>query len=301
MSEPPEERPELAYWKIAIAKLPTDEMRDVAWEFLLRNFAENPRAADTFSAMIMIMQANALYMLSMPEAIYSKALVPLHAATDDFLDDLRIEIVRQRQIGKEIADGIDAVKRGIETAQGATEQLEAAVTTGWRNVNSKELTEKIHAEFEDALYRPLRARCRELEAYTAAAKDASETVEQSIEKFRQIHFGGILLVMVLTTILVIGGAFAYGWKKLSAHYQETLAQALAKVPVTAEKNSEAFRRLNELNATIRVSSVRDSMGRGVSGRYMIVLENAEGLSVAKENKQAAIYFDATRKALTPSK
>ncbi|HEY5705877.1 MAG TPA: hypothetical protein VIS96_09920 [Terrimicrobiaceae bacterium] len=46
------------YWKAAISCLPSQEMRDAAWEFFVRHLAQNPKMADTFSGVILVMQAN---------------------------------------------------------------------------------------------------------------------------------------------------------------------------------------------------------------------------------------------------
>ena len=56
------------YWKAAISCLPTQETRDAAWEFFVRHFSQNPKMADTLSGLILVMQANGLYMLEGTEA-----------------------------------------------------------------------------------------------------------------------------------------------------------------------------------------------------------------------------------------
>ena len=63
------------YWKAAISCLPTQEMRDAAWEFFVRHFAQNPKMADTFSGVILVMQANGLYMLEAPKISRSKSSI----------------------------------------------------------------------------------------------------------------------------------------------------------------------------------------------------------------------------------
>ena len=71
------EQDEWPYWKAAISCLPTQEMRDAAWEFFVRHLAQNPKMADTFSGVILVMQANGLYMLKVPKLVHDEALVPL--------------------------------------------------------------------------------------------------------------------------------------------------------------------------------------------------------------------------------
>jgi hypothetical protein len=57
------------YWKAAISCLPTPETRDAAWEFFVRHFSQNPKMADTLSGLILVMQANGLYMLEAPRVV----------------------------------------------------------------------------------------------------------------------------------------------------------------------------------------------------------------------------------------
>ena len=45
-------------------------MRDAAWEFFVRHLAQNPKMADTFSGVILVMQANGLYMLKVPSGVF---------------------------------------------------------------------------------------------------------------------------------------------------------------------------------------------------------------------------------------
>ena len=65
------------YWKAAISRLPTQEMRDAAWEFFVRHFSQNPKMADTLSGLILVMQANGLYMLKAPKIVHDQAIDPL--------------------------------------------------------------------------------------------------------------------------------------------------------------------------------------------------------------------------------
>jgi hypothetical protein len=76
------------YWKAAISRLPTQEMRDAAWEFFVRHFSQNPKMADTLSGLILVMQANGLYMLDAPKIIHEQAIDPLNGALTRFHEEL---------------------------------------------------------------------------------------------------------------------------------------------------------------------------------------------------------------------
>jgi hypothetical protein len=74
---PMNEQDEWPYWKAAISCLPSQEMRDAAWEFFVRHLAQNPKMADSFSGVILVTQANGLYMLKVPKLVHDEALLPL--------------------------------------------------------------------------------------------------------------------------------------------------------------------------------------------------------------------------------
>ena len=84
------------YWKAAISRLPTQEMRDAAWEFFVRHFSQNPKMADTLSGLILVMQANGLYMLEAPKMIQEQVVDPLNEALTRFRTELDRAIDRHK-------------------------------------------------------------------------------------------------------------------------------------------------------------------------------------------------------------
>lgn len=237
MSMDSEDRPELAYWKTAISRLPSHEMRDAAWEFFVRHLAESPKMADTFSGMILVMQANGMYMLTVPEIVHAQAIEPLCEEMDRFQERLAKNLEHQKRIVVDILDGTQAAEASAQAAERSVKQLEAAIYKGWKEVDTDALAERIKEELEETLFKPFKARCLELETFTLLAQEASRKVEQSIGKFRRIHFGGILLTMILACTLVMGGVFAYSWKKLYERYDRKLQSIRQEQRVEAQKRS----------------------------------------------------------------
>ena len=60
------------YWKAAISALPIAEKRDAAWEFYLEKFSGNPRAGDTLSGLILLLEANGALLLALPEKFHEQ-------------------------------------------------------------------------------------------------------------------------------------------------------------------------------------------------------------------------------------
>ena len=131
MSEEAEE--DWRYWKAAISRLPTQEMRDAAWEFFVRHFSQNPRLADTLSGLILVMQANGLYMLDAPKIIHEQAIDPLNGALARFREELDRSVSRHKQVAAEAC-------QTAETTVTAVKGLDETIRHGWREVNTDKLS-----------------------------------------------------------------------------------------------------------------------------------------------------------------
>jgi hypothetical protein len=143
------------YWKAAISRLPTQEMRDAAWEFFVRHFSQNPRMADTLSGLILVMQANGLYMLDAPKIIHEQAIDPLNGALTRFREELADAVNRHSHVA---AEGCQTAEMALTAVKG----LEDTIRHGWREVNTEKLAERVHSELERTLLQPLAIQCRQL-------------------------------------------------------------------------------------------------------------------------------------------
>ena len=163
------------YWKAAISRLPTQEMRDAAWEFFVRHFSQNPRMADTLSGLILVMQANGLYMLDAPKIIHEQAIDPLNGALTRFREELDGAINRHKNVAAEAC-------QTAEMTLTAVKGLDDTIRHGWREVNTEKLAERIHAELEGTLLQPLAIQCRHLDKAAPDLQDAVQRMEDSTRK-----------------------------------------------------------------------------------------------------------------------
>ncbi len=210
------------YWKAAISCLPTQETRDAAWEFFVRHFSQNPKMADTLSGLILVMQANGLYMLEAPKMVREQVVDPLHEALTRFGTELNRAIDRHKDIATEAT-------QSTERAVTAIKGLEGAIRSGWQEVNAASLAERVHAELEATLLQPLASQCRLLEQAAPAVNEALERMENSTRQLRGYHFKSILVAMLISCLAIAGGCFALGWSKLSRHYELKVKAALERV------------------------------------------------------------------------
>lgn len=287
------EQDEWPYWKAAISCLPTQEMRDAAWEFFVRHLAQNPKMADTFSGVILVMQANGLYMLKVPKLVHDEALVPLGREVSRLRDEMAETLSRHAEVTRDTFAVCEKTRQVAETAAKAAKELDDAIRHGWREVNTEKLAVRIQGELETALLRPLVAQCRQVEEMTPALRDAADQLKESASKLRAFHFKGILAVMLAACLIVMGGSFAYGWWNLSRHYDRMVDAALKRILSVNTGNQEAFTRLTEMNVPIRVLPVTDSKKQTIPRKFALVMDHAEDVAVedTPDGKRVAIYFE----------
>ena len=99
--------------------------------------------------------------------------------------------------------------------------------------------------------------------------------------------------MLTACLVVMGGSFAYGWWKLSRHYDRMVDAALKRILSVHAGNQEAFTRLTEMNVPIRVLPVTDSKKRTIPRKFALVMDHAEDVGVedTSDGKRVAIYFE----------
>jgi hypothetical protein len=273
------------YWKAAISCLPTQETRDAAWEFFVRHFSQNPKMADTLSGLILVMQANGLYMLDAPKIVREQTIDPLNDGLARFRQELDRAMGHEKQMASEIS-------QAAQTVLTAVKALDEVVRNGWREVNAAKLAEEVHAELEETLFQPIALQCRLLEHSVPALKEAVAHTEESTRRLRSFHFKGIFAAMLVICFVVAGGLLAYSWWKLARHYELKLSAALERMLSVNAKNQETFTQLTKMNVPIRVVPVIDNRKQTIPGKFALVVDRAEdvGIEDIGDGKRAAIYF-----------
>ena len=274
------------YWKAAISCLPTQETRDAAWEFFVRHFSQNPKMADTLSGLILVMQANGLYMLEAPRMVREQVIDPLNETLTRFGTELNRAIDRHKGIAAEVT-------QSTEVAVSAITGLEGAIRGGWQEVNAANLAERVHAELESTLLQPLASQCRALQQGAPAVNEALERMENSAHRLRGYHFKSILVATLISCLAIAGGCFTLSWSKLSRHYELKVEAALERVVSVNTTNEETFTQLTKMNVPIRVVPVVDNRKQPIPRKFALVVDHAEdvGIEEVGDGKRAAIYFE----------
>jgi hypothetical protein len=274
------------YWKAAISCLPTQETRDAAWKFFIRHFSQNPKMADTLSGLILVLQANGLYMLEAPRMVREQVIDPLHETLTRFGTELNRAVDRHQWIAAEVT-------QSTEVAVSAITGLEGAIRSGWQEINAPGLAKRVHAELEATLLQPLANQCRALEQAAPAVNAALERMENSTRQLRGYHFKSILVAMLIGCLAIAGGCFVLGWSKLSRHYELKVEAALERVVSVNATNEETFTQLTKMNVPIRLVPVVDNHKQPIAGKFALVVDHAEDVAIEEvsDGKRAAIYFE----------
>lgn len=276
------------YWKAAISHLPTQQQRDAAWEFFVHYLAQNPKMADTFSGIILVMHANGLFMLDLTRKFHDESVAPLETVMGQFRDDAQKLILQQKEANEAIVESCEIARQVAETAAASVIKLDDAIRNGWQEVKTEKLAERIHEELETTLLDPLAAQCRKLEQATPAIHDAIAELEKSARKLRGFHFQGILAALCVSFVVITGGCL---WFLIKDHEQK-VDKTLRFLEQTNSHNREAFRELDRLGARIRVANAIDNRGDPIRDNYALVVESGYDVVVqdTKQGKQAAIFF-----------
>jgi hypothetical protein len=93
----------------------------------------------------------------------------------------------------------------------------------------------------------------------------------------------------MSCLVIMGACFAYGWWKLSRHYDQLVAAAFERILSVNEKNQETFTQLTKMNVPIRVVPVADNRKHIIPRKFALILDRAEGVSIedTPEGKRAA--------------
>lgn len=267
-------------------------MRDRAWEFYVQRLAQNPKMADTFSGLILVLEAHGLYMLDLPKALHDATVTPLEAETARFREAAEESVNRHKQVAQDNLHACEKILHTAETATAAVRALDDAIRDGWQTVDTAKLAERIQQDMEKALLQPLAKQCQELEAATPAILLAAGKLKESARELQILHSKGVLFVLMVACLVVMGGCFFYGWNLLAERYSRKIGLALAKIEFVGGQNREAFSKLLAMNVPIHVVPVVDNNDKVIPGKFALIMQKADEtrLENSKSGKEATIFF-----------
>jgi hypothetical protein len=281
--------PSCRYWKAAIATLPPTK-RDAAWEFYAARLADG-QAGDTLAAMVLLLEANGAFLLTLPEQFHQELIHPLRAQVAELRDELQSHTERQQKTLIEQ----DKVQEGVSAAAALIERTNRDVVGSVKGaidaLDIADLASRINRSLESNTLRPMQIALQNLRTHVENADGASLAAERSIRSWRRAHIGGIVGACSLASLLLAGVLLSWGWWKMEDHYRQRLGAQVVRLSAT----DNAYRQLLWLGISLRLEPWVDQSGKIVEGGYCVVIDDAEdaSLKVVGDRKAGVVTLKAT--------
>jgi hypothetical protein len=198
------------YWKAAISALPTAEKRDAAWEFYLEKFAGTD-AGDTFSGLILLLEANGAFLLTLPEKFHAELTQPITEQLAAMRQDLQANVETQRAMLRATDSANDSMERANQLLANTTVDFANKVHAAARLIDVAALASQVSTELDSSIVSPLRSALRDVPVQTNRIKAATEAAESSIRKWHELHFDSIVFNACLATLGVAALIFCLIW------------------------------------------------------------------------------------------
>lgn len=279
------------YWKAAISCLPTAEKRDAAWEFYLDKLAGN-RAGDTLSGLILLLEANGAFLLTLPEKFHAELIRPVTDQLRSLREELHGNTERERVSLRAADVANESLEKANQLLANARAELDGKVCAAIRQIDIIALAVQVREQLETSLFDQLHYALRDLPEQSRQIADATKAAESSIKTWSKVHLGGIILNVSICILLMAGLLFGFGWFRLQRHFKERLAVEINRISA----GNETFREAALLNVPIHIISCTDQNGNRVPGGYALVIDQAEDVATqpAEGGKRGVIFFKSQR-------
>lgn len=256
-SENSVEDPSRRYWKAAISAL-SPAKRDAAWEFYISHFADS-ETGDTLSGLLLLLEANSIYLEGLPERYHADLVFPLKARLESFQNGL----VRNEE---RLIDAVSSLNRACEKCketEAATSNAAASVQRCVReaaaSVNIKTLTDSITQQIREGALLPFAQKISDLSASTEDIEKAAEHARSSVDAWRRVHLAGIIANGWGVGFLALTILFLFGWTKLNSGFEQRVNRVCYQITQDLNTNQETLRKLAELHVAIRLLPVGSSI------------------------------------------
>jgi len=198
------------YWKAAISALPTAEKRDAAWEFYLERFADTS-AGDTLSGLILLMEANGAFLLTLPEKFHHELTQPIIEQLRAMRQELQTNVETQRLMLRAADVANESMERAGQHLANTTVDFANKVQAASRLIDTTALASQVGADLQSSVVSPIRLALRNVPEQTKRIEAATQAAEASIKKWHALHFDGIVFNSCLATLGIAGLLFCLFW------------------------------------------------------------------------------------------
>jgi len=279
-SEPDSEDDDASYryWKAATSYLSTPAKREAAEEFL-RTRLEGGRGADTLFALILLLEANGAFLLSIPQRYDCELLQPLGNLLNGFRSEFQTQAERQRQTSRAISLAHDEIGHAAANISQVSTDFERKLHAAVLGIDMKEVATRLSNTLDHAALKPIETVLRNLEDSRSKMEQVTTSAQKSVETWRKVHFGGLLancLIIAGLVALILSGVAYWQCKR---HFDQRLAAEIARM----NTNYGAINELLGFGIDIRVAAWTDADGKPIHDGYILTLSNAVDARIRKLN------------------
>jgi len=273
------------YWKAAISALPTAEKRDAAWEFYLDKFA-GTSAGDTFSGLILLMEANGAFLLTLPEKFYQEMSRPILERLKALRDEIDAIVESQRTALLAADAATEGLEKGNKQLVATGDIFASKIHGAARLIDTNAVANRVHEQLESLLISPLRLALSTLPAESRQIEAASKAARASIEKWHKLNFGVLLALCAAFAIVIALALAGFVYRECHEFYDRRLTAEIVRL--TAD--NEACRRLLALGVGMRLDPWTDANGKPVEDAYALVITKADDAQIKESDghKEAVI-------------
>jgi hypothetical protein len=273
-SEAPDS-PSLRYWKAAISALPA-EKRDAAWEFYLTHLAEGD-TGNTLSALILLLEANSVYLERLPERYQEELIKPLSAQLIGLVQRLAEHEEHERGIAAALERAsernVDASARVLATSIKVEGSLREAATA----IDAKAVVEEVRKQIKDGALEPLERHLQQLASTSNQITEATNAARIAVDAWRRVHLGGIILAGWGIGAVIFAALFLFAWTRWERNAERHFMRMRDQLTADVWENQATVRKLIDAGVSIRVISTAGSISNAV------VIEPAEGADFDARN------------------
>jgi hypothetical protein len=186
------------------------QKRDAAWEFYLDKFAGS-NAGDTLSGLILLLEANGAFLLTLPETFHAELTQPITEQLSAIRDELHTHVETQRATLRVLDAANESMERANQQLANTTAEFANKVHAAARQIDTDTLAADVSIELESSIVSPLRLALRDVPEQTKRIKAATDAAESSIKVWHALHVDGIVFNACLATLLVAGLLFCLVW------------------------------------------------------------------------------------------
>jgi hypothetical protein len=282
VSPEPESR---RYWRTAISHLSDPQKRDAAWEFYLRRL-ESRKSGDTLSALVLLMEANGAFLDPLTERL---ATMRSNLANQE---ENQREMVAVLEKAAKINASTNARSISVlGTAEGALRKAASCFDAG-------SVVREVKSQIDEEALQPFKRVLKDLAASAGSIREATNTAEDAVEKWRRVNLGGI--TATLLGLMIIGSIVIVAWFKhgIQQDYEQRFTAALMQL----DTSRKALSKLAEIGVGVRVLPSADGDGKTIQGGYAVVIDGAESADIRDvDGHRLGVVFGKAAEILPPSR